>query len=645
MQLRRLKIERFRAFESAEITLPESGLVLIAGANNSGKSALLSAVDVVAGREIRSPRHHGAEAPAEITAEFWLSDEERASLLGDGEHLARWLRGSDLFRTVVCHFIQGINDRFLLARTGTFAWVEAPDGYPANWQACNVHELSHDPYPQDFVSFDTLGSMSGNASPNDDPLRHGGPFNQLLSHWSQRLYHFNAIRTGAPRRGSTGAIGPDLLPSGENLAECLVYHFSQGSPVWDAVRATMAAVLPDVGELVVPMERAEIEIAFVDPTSGERRNLKDLGSGVEQLLMIAYVGAAHPSDGLVLMEEPETSLHPGAQRELMRHLIDWGADRLFVASTHSPVFLDRRPAEQGTTYLVTRANGASTVRPADDDVRSVLHAVGVQLSDVLSAERIVLVEGESDAGILRAWFPDELLARRSAIVPLGGGDRAYHLDIVTEVLDGVDALGRAVLFIRDRDELLGRRLERLEADQRVLVLARRELENYLLDETGAIADVLDWRASQPGYQAREQFDIDSLACALREEADDLQPVVVLKRVIEEAGALRLLDRATVRQIADDGPSLERLLAVFDASLETARSTRDQMAEHWAAQSAAVEAQWEAKWRSLAPGADVLAAIWRRAGGRYDKAVDGPRLAAAAETPPAEIAEALRVFLS
>jgi len=42
-------VENYRAFRHAEMTLPEEGLVLVAGANNSGESALLSAFDVVAG--------------------------------------------------------------------------------------------------------------------------------------------------------------------------------------------------------------------------------------------------------------------------------------------------------------------------------------------------------------------------------------------------------------------------------------------------------------------------------------------------------------------------------------------------------------------------------------------------------------------
>jgi hypothetical protein len=75
--------DNFRCFRHTEISLPEAGLVLIAGANNTGKKALLSALDVIAGDsgDTTSLRHVGGDDPAQVTARFCLSEAERASLL------------------------------------------------------------------------------------------------------------------------------------------------------------------------------------------------------------------------------------------------------------------------------------------------------------------------------------------------------------------------------------------------------------------------------------------------------------------------------------------------------------------------------------------------------------------------------------
>lgn len=653
MFLRHLRVRHFRAFDEFDVDFREQGLMLVVGANNSGKSALLSAIDVVAGREMLSPRHHGAQAPAQIEAEFETTPGDRAVLFGEGPGSASWMSQTHMFKRIVCRFTEDINGQVFLSSLAThgprgvleeFATTDATSRRDtAQWQLRQVATLPvNHPDPTEVSSFSDIELIQGSAG--IDPLRDMKPFNDLLSRWSAHVYHFDAIRTGAPRSSSFGDVIPTLDPSGSNLAQCLMYHSSRDSPTWHRVRDIMSEVLPDVGTLVTPMNNSHVEVAFTDPTSGVRRNVKDLGSGVEQLLMIAYVGVSHPRDGLVLMEEPETSLHPGAQRELLRHLLDWTTDRVFIATTHSPVFLDGRPAGNGQTILVTREDGVSIAEIADNDLDRVLREVGVRLSDVLSAERVLLVEGDSDASLLGAWFPDVLIGRRAAVVPLGGSDRAYHLDTIEQVLGGVDQLGRSVLFIRDRDELGPRRLRVLEADPRIAILRRREIENYLLDAPAAILKALDARLQQSERQSEERFDVATLTTAMREEADKLRTVVVLKRVVEESVPPRLLDRATMREIVRSGPSVERLAAALDAAIASANESRIQLASAWAREEAAIGAAWETDWISLAPGAEVLGGIWRRAALRYDKTSDGARIASAMEHPPAEIADVLDELL-
>jgi predicted ATP-dependent endonuclease of OLD family len=48
VHLQRISLRRFRAFPEADMELPSKGLLLITGANNTGKTALLSALDVAA---------------------------------------------------------------------------------------------------------------------------------------------------------------------------------------------------------------------------------------------------------------------------------------------------------------------------------------------------------------------------------------------------------------------------------------------------------------------------------------------------------------------------------------------------------------------------------------------------------------------
>ncbi len=83
MRVRHVQVENFRAFESGEMRLPGNGLVLVAGPNNAGKTALLSAFDVITGDngDVTSLRHSGSEEPARLRATFDLDEAERTAIL------------------------------------------------------------------------------------------------------------------------------------------------------------------------------------------------------------------------------------------------------------------------------------------------------------------------------------------------------------------------------------------------------------------------------------------------------------------------------------------------------------------------------------------------------------------------------------
>src|SRR4051794_34595646 len=88
MHLTELKLANFLAYEQAELPLGPHGLVLVIGPNNSGKSALLAALDVVAGTaQGGNWRRAGSTELARVTATFAIDDEgERDFILGHGAH-------------------------------------------------------------------------------------------------------------------------------------------------------------------------------------------------------------------------------------------------------------------------------------------------------------------------------------------------------------------------------------------------------------------------------------------------------------------------------------------------------------------------------------------------------------------------------
>ena len=125
----------------------------------------------------------------------------------------------------------------------------------------------------------------------------------------------------------------------------------------------MAEIVPDVGRLEVRTSQGQLRVMF-DSGTGDL-NLKDLGTRVEQLPMTLVVGLTQQPPFTLVVEEPETNLHPAGQRALLGHVLDWSKDRQVIAATHSSVMLNWSPGGD-RLWHVTRSQGESQIEKVDE---------------------------------------------------------------------------------------------------------------------------------------------------------------------------------------------------------------------------------------------------------------------------------------
>jgi energy-coupling factor transporter ATP-binding protein EcfA2 len=367
MRVRQLQLENFRAFREAEMHFPGSGLVLVAGPNNVGKTALLSALDALAGDhgDLASLRHGGAEAPARLSATFDLDQAERAAILENAAG-GQWLLDAGVLSSLQFLFEQW-QDQSLVLREVLGSWPDIglqPVARMRRQQGRADHPYSYEvigafqqgngqegqqggvlaPLDQGHRLLEVTGTFSEGRVGLDGYLSSQGnlaPIMAPLTVWRSRFYHFRALRTGTQRTQATAS--PEKLdPAGGNLAGVLHYLLTDHTDVFEQVGALIAQVVPDIGKLRVPTGGNQMRVVFGNGAGA--LNLKDLGTGVEQLLMTIVVGLTEDPPFTLLIEEPETSLNPAAQRALLGLLQGWASDRLIVAATHSPVMLDWSPA-------------------------------------------------------------------------------------------------------------------------------------------------------------------------------------------------------------------------------------------------------------------------------------------------------------
>ena len=92
-----------------------------------------------------------------------------------------------------------------------------------------------------------------------------------------------------------------------------------------------------------------------------------VGDGIISLFVIAtalYELERPPAQSMVVIDEPELSLHPYYQRRLRTVLSELSLDHQIVCATHSPYFVNWRDIENGAEITRAYKNAEYNVRLA-----------------------------------------------------------------------------------------------------------------------------------------------------------------------------------------------------------------------------------------------------------------------------------------
>jgi energy-coupling factor transporter ATP-binding protein EcfA2 len=148
------------------------------------------------------------------------------------------------------------------------------------------------------------------------------------------------------------------------------------------------------------------------------------GLGLQDLLIILYF-AISAEQAVVLIEEPESHLHPDMQRRLLSFLRDQ-TDKQYILTTHSNVFVNNAFVDR--VYFTTFGTQVSVT---DETSRaSMLDDLGYSVTDNLVSDLVILVEGPTDTPVIEEFLRKSGVYGRFEIKiwPLGG-DNMDQLDL------------------------------------------------------------------------------------------------------------------------------------------------------------------------------------------------------------------------
>jgi predicted ATP-dependent endonuclease of OLD family len=143
---------------------------------------------------------------------------------------------------------------------------------------------------------------------------------------------------------------------------------------------------------------------------------------------------------IVLIEEPESHLHPELAKSLFKYFRNLSKNRQIWLSTQSPFFLNRN--EIDNTWSVSREDNETEILRLMDKVelKKTILEIGVKPSDWLFSDALLLVEGPTEEDVIPIWsrtIKIELEELGVSIIPIRGAEKGkYHLKMWREVTKG-----------------------------------------------------------------------------------------------------------------------------------------------------------------------------------------------------------------
>jgi hypothetical protein len=335
----------------------------------------------------------------------------------------------------------------------------------------------------------------------------------------RKLYVFKAERLSI---GEIGFGEERLLAQDASNLPRVLHALTTNPSMFDRYNRHVNQIFPQIQRVAIFPKGNNLEIRLwtIDLRS-ERDDLAipltESGTGVSQALAILYV-AMTIEGGVIVIDEPNTFLHPGAAKTLIEILKQY--NHQYIVSTHSPEVISS--ADPKALFVVKWAEGASSVQRVEREdamhQRDVLAEIGVSASDVFGMDQIIWVEGQTE----EECFP--IIAQRAkGVIPTGvdfiavrsvdeivrkqGTDQVI-LEIYQRLSSNTALLPNALNFSFDRetrsDEYIAKVLN--DSKGRVRFLPARHYECFLLN-INAIQAVLAKEAEALNANAPSHDDL------------------------------------------------------------------------------------------------------------------------------------------
>lgn len=326
----------------------------------------------------------------------------------------------------------------------------------------------------------------------------------LAEYLRNQIFAFRAERLSIGE--SAISHSQQLLPNASNLA-AVIHQLQSTSPQkFRRLVQHVHEVFPHIQDITCPpIENSRVRVLLwtVDPET-ERDDLAillaDSGTGIGQVIAVLYVVVTSVTPKVIIVDEPQSFLHPGAVTKLIQ-ILRQHPQHQFLISTHSPNAITAAISAQ--VFLARRQGSCTALETVDFDApgqaRALLAEVGARLSDVFGADKVLWVEGKTEENcfplLMEHFFPASFLGVKVLGVlhtsDFDKSDIHRTVEIYRRLSGGGFLVPPALHFILDSEGLTATQKQELSdrSSEPLSFLSRRMFENYLLDYS-ALAKLL-----------------------------------------------------------------------------------------------------------------------------------------------------------
>ena len=263
--------------------------------------------------------------------------------------------------------------------------------------------------------------------------------------------------------------------------------------------------------------------------------LANKGAGTQNnaiLALFRYIAKLDvKKEFIFLLEEPENSLHPKAQHNLLSVIQEISDEAQVLVTTHSPVFVDRTNYESNILFTMKKHGGTVAKTFSEDNLSEVREELGIKVSDVLlkgGGNCALLVEGETEEDVIPVFMEmmdTNNFALGTTIIQVGGY-KPKRIETIVKLLGCYEIPCIAMLDKNSKEgekalkDLLSK--DELPNLKKMTCLEKGEIEDYYQRDiiVQVMRDAYNIKISES--DVREGSSVEDLKTIFRREKRELQ---------------------------------------------------------------------------------------------------------------------------